>query len=121
MAVVVCVGLLLIAVEKYALIFEPSSRVGYFLKYSTLVGFSGAWKVATYEQVIVDPRPHNCEWLTAPLGSKHCHYDPVVRSVRTSVTDKGEAVVSYDEGETSHANAFSETPGIYVSWQKIEE
>jgi hypothetical protein len=77
--------------------------------------------VATYKQVIVNPRPHDCEWLTAPLGDKHCHYDPLVRRVRTSVTDKGDPLVSYDEGKTSQVNAFNETPGVYVSWKKIEE
>jgi hypothetical protein len=117
----ICFGLLSIVVEKCALAFAPTSRVGYFLKYSTLVGSSGTWKVATYEQVIVNPRPHNCEWSTAPLGDKHCHYDPSVHSVRTSVTDKGDPLVSYDEGKTSHVNAFNETPGVYVSWERIEE
>lgn len=23
-------------------------------------------------------QPHDCEFLTAPLGSKHCHYEPVI-------------------------------------------
>ena len=109
------------AVEKCALIFAPTSKVGYFLKYSTLVGWSGTWKVATYEQVKVNPRPHNCEWWTAPLGDKNCHYDPVVRSVRTSVTEKGDPLVSYDEGKTSQLNTSNETPGVYVSWEKVEE
>jgi hypothetical protein len=75
-AFLIGLGLLIIVVEKSAIVFAPSSRVGYFLMYSTLVGFSGTWKVATYEQVIVDRRPHDCEWLTAPLGDKNCRYDP---------------------------------------------
>ena len=27
------------------------------------------------ENVNIEPKPHDCEWDTAPLGSKHCHYD----------------------------------------------
>jgi hypothetical protein len=77
--------------------------------------------VATYEQVKVDHRPHNCEWSTAPLGDKNCHYVPHVRSVRTSVTDKSVSLVSYDDGKTSQVNTFNETPGVYVSWEKIED
>jgi len=23
-------------------------------------------------------QPHDCDFLTAPLGSKHCHYEPVI-------------------------------------------
>jgi hypothetical protein len=29
-------------------------------------------------------QPHDCEFLTAPLGSKHCHYEPV-RSFESGV------------------------------------
>jgi len=30
------------------------------------------------DKVFVAPRPHDCDWLSAPLGDKHCHYSPVV-------------------------------------------
>jgi hypothetical protein len=80
-------GLLLWGTEEGALILAPTNKLGYFLKYSTLVGISGDWKVATWGQVFVEPRRHDCEWGTAPLGSKHCHYDPVVHTIRTA-TDK---------------------------------
>ena len=27
------------------------------------------------EQVLEDIEPHNCDWFTAPIGSKRCHYE----------------------------------------------
>ena len=30
-----------------------------------------------HEYSIVE-QPHDCDFLTAPLGSKHCHYEPVI-------------------------------------------
>jgi hypothetical protein len=47
------------------------------------------WNVATWDQVFISPRLHDCEWDTAPLGPKHCHYDLVVQTVRTSINENG--------------------------------
>lgn len=30
------------------------------------------------DQIFIDRKPHNCEWASAPLGDKHCHYEKVV-------------------------------------------
>ena len=35
-------------------------------------------------KVYVDPRPHDCEWDKAPIGSKYCHFEKVIS------TDKNE-------------------------------
>jgi hypothetical protein len=115
-------GLVLWIAEKAALVLAPTYKVGYFLKYSTLVGFSGEWNVATWDQVFVDHRPHDCEWGTAPIGSKHCHYNAVIQTVRTFVDDKGRLMVSYDEGKSSQvASSTREEPAVYVSWAKVTE
>jgi hypothetical protein len=30
------------------------------------------------DQIVIEYRPYNCEWDSAPIGSKHCHYESVV-------------------------------------------
>ena len=51
--------------------------------------------------------PHNCDFLTAPLGSKHCHYERVVTTIRIPRDQMSE-----DEGPV--------TPGAKrtVSWNR---
>src|SRR5262249_43612970 len=83
-AVGIAVLYLLLFVAMWgSLILAPTYKLGYFLKYS-FYGFYGhgasaSGNAATWDQVFISPRPHDCEWETAPLGFKHCHYDPVVQ------------------------------------------
>jgi hypothetical protein len=115
-------GLVLLGIENGALWFAPSSKLGYFLKYSTLVGSSGSWKTASYEQVTVSPQPHDCEWGSAPLGAKHCHYEAQVLTVRTATsTDGVTPIVSYDEGKTWNVNTDHAEPSVFISWNKVDE
>ena len=44
------------------------------------------------EKIIIKPRAHDCDFLTAPLGSKNCYYEAVV----------------HQDGEF-----------VYVSWTKV--
>src|ERR1035438_654272 len=30
------------------------------------------------DQVIIERKPHNCEWNSSPIGDKHCHYDAMI-------------------------------------------
>lgn len=110
------------AVEQAALFLAPTSKLGYFLKHSNLVDSSDGWKTASYEQMTVSARPHDCEWGSAPLGDKHCHYDAQVQTVRTTIATDGKTpLVSYDEGKTWSVNGWGATPSISVSWVKVEE
>ena len=36
------------------------------------------------------PKPRDCEWMSTPFGNKHCHYEPIFRSV---VNQNGEEVI----------------------------
>jgi hypothetical protein len=96
-----------------------TSKIRYFLEYSTMTGESG--DLAPYAGVFVDKCPTDCDWPTAPLGGKHGHYEPNVFSVRTSVNVKRGALVSYDEGKTSAPNSLSEVPMVHVTWKKIDD
>jgi hypothetical protein len=52
------------------------------------------------ERVYLQKKPTACDWGTAPLGNKHCHYKKQIEPMsneRGLVTD------------------------VYVSWNKIEE
>ena len=54
------------------LIFVVSFLAVYGVSYRGWVAFTNNVAV---ENVYVEPKPHDCEWDSAPLGSKHCHYE----------------------------------------------
>jgi len=91
--------------------FAPTATYGYAWKYNVAAS-----------NVVVEKRPYDCEWTTAPLGAKHCHYESQVLSVRTGIaTDGTTPVLSYDEGKTWATNADRVKPSAYVSWNKIAD
>ena len=45
----------------------PQSKWTYAFRYET-----------ESKYVIIDKKPHDCEWGAAPIGRKHCHYEKVV-------------------------------------------
>jgi hypothetical protein len=71
--------------------------------------------------VRVDPKPHDCEFMSAPIGSKHCYYEAMVITVRITTTSSGQRLVSYDEGNTWESAAPSTRPAIFVAWQRIND
>lgn len=82
----------------------------------------------SYGEVIKEKKPHDCDWLTAPLGDKNCHYDAQVQ-VQTIATgtdsNSGRPIVSYDNGKTwdfnDGANPAKASITVYVGWQKVDE
>jgi hypothetical protein len=88
---------------------------------STTYGYAWKYDVAD-SRVVIDKQPHNCEWETAPLGAKHCHYEAQVQWTRTGTgTDGVTPLVSYDGGKTWTENTSHAEPSVFVSWMKIEE
>ena len=55
------------------------------------------------KNVVVIPKPHDCDWTFAPLGNKGCHY---VKQITDA--DGHEAVI----GKTRY---------VFVAWQKVED
>jgi hypothetical protein len=52
---------------------------------------------ATYEHVVIEHQPHDCDFMTAPMGQKHCHYQ-------------------------AHVETWGQQPKIVdISWMKIQE
>jgi hypothetical protein len=81
-------------------------------------------------KVTIDDKPHDCEFLTAPLGEKHCDYETSVSTIRWATSTTGQPIASYDEGKTWATftpNAAVRVPqyptieGVYVIWQKKSE
>jgi hypothetical protein len=58
------------------------------------------WYNVARENVTIDQKPHDCDWSTAPLGNKNCHYDKVMTFVRTGIDRAHRPVISFDEGKT---------------------
>jgi hypothetical protein len=93
------------------------------------------WRNAIYfgvsqDQITIDKKLHDCEFLSAPLGSKHCHYDKVVQTVTWTLSTKGKPIISYDGGKSWQP--FDPAPGVkvptnpkvqsaYISWNKVTE
>ena len=52
------------------------------------------------DHVFLENKPHDCDFLKAPLGDNNCHYDRRVSTEKDSKTDK---------------------VNVYISWDKVEE
>ena len=91
----------------------PGNKAAYFLRYAFEANVS-------YDQVFVADKPRDCDFFTAPMGNKLCHYETVVQTVRISTSTTGQAIVSYDEGETwllIDAD-YTVIPSVTVMWIK---
>lgn len=72
-------------------------------------------------EYVMPTRPHDCEFMTAPLGEKHCHYNKEVATVRVRKAQSGGRVISYDEGKTWELAVAVTRSTVLVSWRKIED
>jgi hypothetical protein len=106
--------------------------------YFVYVGCSAAWHSkarsamqygVAYDKVYKSNKPHDCDFLAAPIGEKNCHYDADAQrqsAIRTGINPSGYAVVSYDDGKTWYLNngnppVKAEAASLSVTWQKVEE
>jgi len=72
-------------------------------------------------EYVMPRRPHDCEFMTAPLGAKHCHYDKEIATVRVRKAQSGARIISYDEGKTWEQAVAVKRPTVIVSWTKVNE
>jgi hypothetical protein len=93
------------------------------------------WRYAfTYgissDKVTIAPHPHDCAFLSAPLGEKYCHYERDVMTVRWATSTEGKPIVSWDDGKTWNVFTpeagetvpkFSAVCEVIVSWDKKED
>ena len=70
------------------------------------------------EAVSVDNVPHDCEWWTAPIGAKNCHYEASL-SGALAWADRGEVKISYDGWKTwewvSRTTLAGESPDAWAN------
>lgn len=66
------------------------------------------------------PMPHDCEFLTAPIGDKHCHYEKQVATVRIRIQSNNRQF-SIDDGNSWQKAQPSDKPTVLISWQKAED
>ena len=76
-----------------------------------------------YDEVTYIDKPHDCDFLTAPLGIKNCSYEKNALLMLFSISIKGEPIVSYDDGENWYRNEGGPTngKGVRVYWVKTED
>jgi hypothetical protein len=67
------------------------NRVRYAVQYSV-----------DMDKVLMEPKPHDCDFLKAPLGEKNCHFDKTV--VPQTAT-----------------NDATQVTGVYVMWTKVQD
>jgi len=75
-----------------------------------------------YNAVTLNEKPHDCEFLTAPLGAKHCHYEADIISSYKS-RKSGEAITcSYDLGKTWVADCWGDSPShLLLHWKRVDD
>ncbi|MGA8215604.1 MAG: hypothetical protein WB799_18545 [Candidatus Sulfotelmatobacter sp.] len=85
-AALIALSVLLILCAPYVF---PDSAWAYALRYNTL-----------NQYVVIDRKPHDCDWDKAPVGNKECHF---------------EKVVNVREGDESVGHHIL----VSVNWEKI--
>jgi hypothetical protein len=81
-------------------------------------------------KIKIEKKPHDCEFLTAPLGNKNCHYDKVVQKTMWGTSTSNRPIVSFDDGKSW--NEFTPEPGVtvpraptvvevYVTWNRVTD
>ncbi|HTF44272.1 MAG TPA: hypothetical protein VK641_10255 [Terriglobales bacterium] len=76
---------------------------------------------ADSEMVAVDREPIDCEFLSAPLGRKDCHYEKeVLVATFKGDTETGRPIISLDNGKTWNWNENGPLTGskVHVWWRK---
>lgn len=114
-------GRILLSLIALVLLYAYAGDILIYLAPSTTLGYALKYDVAE-SMVVVDKRPHNCDWNTAPLGAKHCHYEVQVQWTRTAMATGGAPpLVSYDGGKTWTQTTAHVEPSVSVSWIRVEE
>lgn len=94
--------------------FAPEAEWAYRWRYSLEKDMDGRLLVS------VERKSHDCDFWTAPLGSKHCHYAKQTLTVRIR-TQSGQRQRSFDEGRTWGAAEPHDRPAVLVSWARVED
>jgi len=109
-------------------------------------GWQALKNSTSYGSVLMADKPHDCDFLTAPIGKKNCDYDKVVTKVKWWWTDDV-SKRSLDDGKTWEVRVpgtcdydtssfhcrdatdprIGEVPttptttGVYINWQREKD
>jgi hypothetical protein len=67
------------------------------------------------DRIVIEHKPFNCDWDSAPIGSKHCHYEKLV-----TVYNQDDKII---EGP-AQANPLPDdqkSAKVHVGWQRVED
>jgi hypothetical protein len=106
-------------------------------------GFNETWYAWQYDvatsNVKVAAKPKDCDFISAPLGAKNCHYEPTVyvlnadgatiggtRKMKFSTSTTGRPIVSYDDGKNWDWYWGDKLPNtkaerVNVTWSKVAD
>jgi hypothetical protein len=68
------------------------------------------------EQVAIEHKPHDCDWDSAPLGNKHCHYEEFV-----TVFNRDGKIIETSFGKTDPEPLDQTAAKAHVEWRRIVE
>ena len=78
-----------LVIEESLMWLAPESKFGYAVKYGL-----------PDSKVSIEPKPHDCEWGKAPIGSKYCHFEKIVLTAK---------------------NERGKVTAVYVNWEKVQD
>jgi hypothetical protein len=82
------------------------------------------------EKITIESKPHDCEFLTAPVGRKNCHYRKVIQTVEWSKSKSGEPIISFDAGKSwapftpdpgAKVPQYPQVERLIVSWERLTD
>jgi hypothetical protein len=84
----------------------------------------------TQDKITVQNKPHDCEFMSAPIGRKNCHYESVVEKVEWATSAAGKPIMSFDDGKSwepftpppgANVPQYSTVESAVVSWNHVAE
>lgn len=113
--VVAVIGVIIQFGGRAALLLTDEGRWAYLWRYNSESGLGDL----SLGDITVQPKPHDCEFLSAPMGAKHCHYEAQVVTLRVKPRAR---LVSKDEGHTwENAPDPIPRPYLVVIWDKRQD
>ena len=78
------------------------------------------------DDVEIEKKPHDCNFLASPIGSKYCYYHVEVEDIRVNWNAQGQEIISKDGGKTwfltdSNNPVAKPTHRVYVSWVRKDD
>jgi hypothetical protein len=62
------------------------------------------------DHVYISDKPHDCEWDTAPMGNKLCHYEKSVSVIREDL-----------KPWELYAGKKAKVNSVFVTWNKVKD